>query len=318
MTTPFAQLTQRAQYARLRPIATNLAHQFGLQPQSLKLVHYGYNATYKVTDKDGKLYSLKLILDTPRTESHLHAEVEWCRHLAANNLPVAHPISTSVPHAELEGFSKPVYALCNHWLYGRKLSEQPSPQTLFQISQLTRNIYECPPPPSQHTFPEYRTTLGESPLMVDDSLITESIQECDETLTILWRNQPATPLHFDLHNWNILNKNGLLQAFDFEYAHVSPPLIEVANLIFNFMLQTPKYDIRPIIWSAFDYRPSDFGLTERQFESLIIARKILFCNDLFLTNNPKLIDIKQRNKDRTKLLIEHFNQTNTYDPSILP
>lgn len=318
MTTPFAQLSQRTQTARLRPLAHHFAREFDLNPAALKLVHYGYNATYKLTDKSGKIYSLKLILDTPRTESHLRAEIEWCHHLAKNSIPVARPISNHLPQAELEGFPKPVYALCNKWIYGRKLPENPNPNDLFLISKLTRSIYECPPPTNPNSFPDYRTTLGESPLVISDPTLLECIKECDETLKQLWNTQPATALHFDLHNWNVLKHNRILQAFDFEYAHIAPPLLEVANLIFYFTFKKPTFDARQVIWSAFNFSFSDFGLTPRQFESLIVMRKVLFCNDLFITNNPKLIEIQQRNHDRTKLLVDHFNKTDQYDPSILP
>ena len=319
MTTPFDQLPIRTQYARLRPLAQHFASQFGLKPKSLKLIHYGYNATYKLETQNNQLLALKLILESPRTLPNLAAEVNWCHTLAAKGIPVVSPVSRNIYSANLEGFPKPIYAMCAHWLPGTLFPTQPTNAQLQKVSQLTKALHENPPNLEvNESFPEFTETLAGTPCKLSDPLLLDTIAECNAVIKKAWQQQPATSVHFDLHSWNMRYHQGIAYAFDFEFAQSAPPLLDIAALIFSHRFSRRAPDTDTPLWSAFPYRPSDFDVTDREFELVMIGRKILLANDLFNLTNPLLTATRDRNLARTTLLVEHFHRTGKYDPSILP
>ncbi len=318
MTTPFPRLTKLSQIARLRPVAIRFADEFNIQPQSLNLVHYGYNATYKVITQTGQKLALKLILDSPRELPHLKAELTWCTQLASKGIPVAQPLSSLVPVGQLAGYTKPIYAQCFHWLPGRQFPQFPTQVQLHKVAQLYRQLHESPPVLQEDEyFPNCDEPLVGTECRITDPLILDTLGECTESFKKLWKTQPATPIHFDLHAQNLIYNRGIVHPFDFEFSHFAPPLIDIADLFFSFHYPKTVINLEDAIWPAFNYRPSDFGLSEREFQSLIVARKILLYNDLYHTSNPDLKSILERSHKSTKLLVEQFNRTNRYDPSVL-
>ncbi|MFM9872436.1 MAG: phosphotransferase [Fimbriimonadaceae bacterium] len=313
MTTPFTELPQRTQQTRLRPLAIQFAHEFGLKPQQFKLISYGYNATYKLTTPDQRVFALKLILDSPRELPNLKAEITWCNQLAQAGIPLARPHSTIVPNALLTGFPKPIYAQCFHWLPGRRFPKLPSHNQLRKVADLYRILHESPPTLTLgEYFPECRETLIGTECRISDSLILNTLDECNATFRKLWKNQPATAIHFDLHAQNIIYHQGVVQPFDFEFTHIAPPLIDIANLFFSFDYPKTTINLADAIWPSFKYRPSDFGLNDREFQSLIVARKILLLNDLYHSTNPSLKAKLPRALKTTALVVENFNKCNRY------
>jgi Ser/Thr protein kinase RdoA (MazF antagonist) len=318
MTTSFAQVSQRAQYARLRPLALQFVSEFGLDIKSLKLINYGYNATYKLTTQSKEIYALKLILDSPRRLPHLQAEVTWCNQLAQKGIPLAKPHSATIPQLHLQGFHKPVFAQCFHWLPGRSFPKLPNQVQLRKVANIYQILHNNPPilAPGEF-FPECRDVLIGTECRITDPLLLDALEECNATFKKVWQKQPPTAIHFDLHAQNIIYLKGIVHPFDFEFTHVGPPLIDIADLFFSFTYSATKIDLGTAIWPAFDYQPSDFALTNREFQSLILARKLLLVNDLYHSTNPSLQAKLPRALQTTTQVVNQFKKSGRYEVSAL-
>lgn len=297
---------------RLNAAALAALELFGIEVSACKLIHYGFNATFRVEDANGQLFALKLITDSPRTIDDLRAELAWCDSQSKAGIPVCRPFSTEPVRVAGAG-PQGTLAICNHWIQGRKLPANLTTGPLQSVCGLLQRISGHPLPPG-FRLPEYRSVFAGLECRLEGPVFSEASAECQEALDTLWRNQPPSALHFDLHNRNVLRFRRQLIAFDFEYSHTAPPAIEVANTVFYYMTKTPRCDVEAIVRQSFSFEPVQISLTERQFQSLILARKLFFANDLFFVANPELDEIKERYATRARIQAEMFLSTGAYSP----
>lgn len=304
--------SMRALRRRLYECAADSAAQIGLEVSSMKLIQYGFNATFKVIDTQGQVYALKLVIDSPRSYEYLCAELRWCDAMTRAGLSVSKPQSLEpIPIPLTSPYGQP-HAIAYHWIFGRKISERPSANRMAQVCGLARSIFSNPLPKACK-LPEHRNVLGVGPNILPEGVLTEVVDECQEALDQLWRSQDPLPLHFDLHNENVLSGHNGLVAFDFEYAHIAPPLLEAAILHFFYSTPNPRCDIASEIKTHFQSEFNESGLTDRQFHSLTVAHRILFTNDVLLASNPDLIAIQDRYLKRTIDIATDFLSKGRYE-----
>jgi len=65
----------------LLAIANQALESYPLHIKELALINNEYNATFKVTTKDGTHYSLRVNVNSPRSIENLKAEIAWVNFL---------------------------------------------------------------------------------------------------------------------------------------------------------------------------------------------------------------------------------------------
>jgi Ser/Thr protein kinase RdoA (MazF antagonist) len=314
MALPFHQLSQQKQIAQLMPIADRAAREIGIQPTKITLLHYAYNATFKVESNQPPV-ALKLITDSPRSLSNLKAELRWCQQLVDQQIPCVAPLTQTVTRHDLPGFPKPIHAIAFNWLPGRQHTKRSSPRQLRRTAQIIKNLHANPyQSKPDAAFPEFRDCLGGQERRISHPEVIDALDEAQTALEKLWQRQPAISLHFDLHNGNIRVQKGRLIPFDFEFAHVAPPLVELAALTFLHTYLDNPYEAQTILENTTGLTAADAGLTEREFQALILSRSILLANDLYFSTHPDLVNYCQTYAEKTAHKCRHFLTHGTYHP----
>jgi len=94
---PFDANQDKAQQIKiLKQFAHKVMESYSITFQSLELVNYEYNATFKVVDQDQNSYALRMNINSNRSKANGLAEISFIRHLQAEtdvNLPT--PIANS-------------------------------------------------------------------------------------------------------------------------------------------------------------------------------------------------------------------------------
>ncbi|HUX72765.1 MAG TPA: phosphotransferase [Steroidobacteraceae bacterium] len=206
--------------------ALALRHVPGHGRPQLRRVGAGFaSETYSVR-RDGARYSLRIAAREPGAagfDAHWEYRV---RELAAA-AGLAPPLVRSDPQAGV---------LLASWVDGRFWSgaELRRPQRIAMAAQLMRRIHAVRPPlPARQAAPgewivRYQGALRDGGPPPDSPAMR---REAGARLAALARLPAPAPVlcHSDLHARNVVETGGALLALDWEYAHVTDPLWDLAG-----------------------------------------------------------------------------------------
>jgi thiamine kinase-like enzyme len=178
------------------------------------------NETYRVV-RDGRAYALRIAAANPRA---LGLEKSW--ELQVLERAGAARLAPRVDYADAR---RGILVL--RWVDGRewRCADAPRPDNIARIAELLRRIHALPVPrPARRMRPSQWIDLYASvarpvgPAL--EALAGEKLAALHALPAV-----PATLCHSDLHVLNLVDQGDSLILLDWEYAHVSDPLWDVAG-----------------------------------------------------------------------------------------
>jgi aminoglycoside phosphotransferase (APT) family kinase protein len=182
------------------------------------------NATYRVI-RDGCSYTLRVAVERP---FDLRQDFGWDVRVlqAAGAAGLAPPLLNCDP---LCG------ALVSRWVNGRSWSPQAARNcaNIGSIAGVLRRVHDLRvPPPARLMSPLawvdcYRAALSRAGCPLDLSLCATAASRCDDLAKL--PSVAGVLCHSDLHALNLIERDQSLILLDWEYAHVSEPLWDLAG-----------------------------------------------------------------------------------------
>jgi len=326
--TPFAQRSQRAQIAMLRPVARQLCQAFGVAVQTLTCINHGFNTTYAIVDQHGYKYALRLNTHSLRDEKGLHAEVAWMQALAATGV-VRVPQLRQTPHGQYMAsvpfapLGKELTATMAQWLPGRIVGGRPSYQQISALGSLSAQLHQHSAhwrPPPQSDFPSINRVLLNSPDHLthqrESALPAELRQLLDEVrpqLDALFEELNAQfalqPIHADLHPYNVMWHQGGLAVFDFDDAGYGLAIQDIANSLY-YVRDMAHAD--EAFFRGYQRVAPVPAVRPQALEGLLMARGVVLLNDLLVMTNPADAAFVPEYMRRMTLRLRHFVATGRF------
>ena len=323
----FDQRSQRSQVARLRPLALQALAAYPLEVRGLRLLHHGFNTTFRVDTAGGERYALRLHVNSRRTRGQIGAEMAWLAALARDTdlvLPVPQPRRDGALFGQVwsEDLGRELPAALFSWLPGRNLGDRATPAQLRAVGQAAATLHaharrwSLPPGTGLITLD---TPLMDSPntLAAEHPLLTP---ECREVIGLVWTRVTDTlgrlfqadtprPLHADLHAWNLKWHRGQLAVFDFDDSGIGVPVQDLA--IAAYYLR-PRAELEEALLSGYAGVAALPPCSPPDFESLIAGRNLVLLNDLFSTTTAEIRALLPRYLPNTVTKLRHFLESGTY------
>lgn len=241
-----------AKKANPRPIALAAVAQYPIDATRVRLLHAGYNSTYRVDTPSGRL-ALRVTRAGP-TRAHVLAEVAWMRAVAADTgLRVARPLAArdGTPVVSVDGRQ----CVLSTWVDGAQRSNSLSPRMLAAVGAALAILHQQgaawqPPPGWQRpafdglwlSGPDPRPHLPPTVAALFDAAAGRVAPVLDRL-----RALPRHVIHGDLHQGNYRFAAGIdLGILDFDDCAIGHPAQDVAITL--YYLQThPRFDA---LWAA--------------------------------------------------------------------
>jgi thiamine kinase-like enzyme len=191
-----------------------------IQPISCGLI----NATYRII-RDGCSYTLRVAIEQP---FDLRQDFRWDVRVlqAAGGAGLAPALLNCDP---VRG------VLVSYWVKGRSWSPEEARNwaNIGSIAGVLRRVHDLRvPPPARLMSPLawvdcYSTALSRAGCLLDLSLRASAASRCDDLSTL--PSVAGVLCHSDLHTLNLIERDQSLILLDWEYAHVSEPLWDLAG-----------------------------------------------------------------------------------------
>lgn len=330
--TPYQQLSQRGQLARLRPVAQDLTVQFGWGGSALRLLNHGYNTTYGLL-RDGKRAALRINMNSIRTREQIMGELAWVKALLeAGSVPVARPLplADGGGHLALHPFSaigvrdpkaEHLHAVLYDWLPGRTAGHAWGPEPAHALGRLTRALHDharswTVPAEAEMTVPG--DVMIDCPLnpKADTPDFREVLARGNRVVERLRRDQPLIPVHFDLHMWNIKWHKGKMSVFDFDDCRMGWPAWDVAITLFYLRRFPEPEACEAAYWQGLGATLDDLGVTYDEMEALIAARGVFLASEMLSEWTAEAVQIGEPYLDVSRKRVSFYLQTGRFDPNV--
>jgi Ser/Thr protein kinase RdoA (MazF antagonist) len=233
---------------RLRPLAVDALHAWGLDVDRIRLISNGFNAVFRIDASQG-VFALRVNLPR-RTDDELAAEISWLLGLASEGrVRVPEPVETSdgAPWAvgESDGVPEPRRCVLFRWLRGRPLIPADD-EGLFAafgeaIGRLHEHARRSALPVGLNAWDRAFPYPEEPPILFDQPLpgrvrtvMQEAFEATGEMLSRLWGGTDRPRItHQDLHIDNTLTWRGSVGILDFDDTLLAFPAQDLGSCLFQ-------------------------------------------------------------------------------------
>jgi Ser/Thr protein kinase RdoA (MazF antagonist) len=265
----------------------------------VKSINYEYNATMKVSAKDGSTYALRINTNSPRTPENLRAEIAFVRFLVEDGrVKVPHPIEnregnfyTSILH---EASGRMFHCVLYSWILGEELDDEPTDEQLsaLGVAMATMHVaaqgFELPEGSSLPTFddPLWWTEdflLSEKSVLDAEAkdLISRALSAIKSGVAKFYANGTPILIHADMHGGNVLWYEDSLSVIDFDDCGFGFPLQDLATAL--YYLDTPEQDAA--FRRGYESVAPVPECSEKEMKMLFLQRRIVLLNYLYETSN---------------------------------
>jgi Ser/Thr protein kinase RdoA (MazF antagonist) len=332
----FAELGQRAQISRLRPVALAALAQYPFGVVSMRVLNHGFNTTFRVDTSDGRRFALRLNVNSRRTPQNLAAEAAWLAALAAEtDLSVPMPqqtregrLTTSIVSPDLE---RSLPAVLFSWLPGRDLGEQATTEQLQAVGRTTAVLHEhgarwrlpagAALPPIDSVLMDVPYRLGDDhPLLssTDHEVIDAAFEHVQRHIDELFAGARRQPLHADIHGWNLKWFRGRLSVFDFDDSGVGVPAQDLAISAYYLRDDSRR---EAALLEGYQAARSLPQFTTAQFEAMVASRNLVLLNDVITTTNAEFLEMLPRYVPNSITKLRAYLDSGVYRhdvPGLLP
>ena len=345
----FADLGERAQVARLRPLALDALTHHPIAVDRLRLLNHGFNTMFRVDTTDGRPFALRLNVNSRRSAANLLAESSWLRALTADT-----DLTVPVPQVTIEGatsvvlpfpeLGRPVTATLFSWLPGRNLGDTATAPQMWAVGRAAATLHDhaarwtmpagAELPPIDRPLMDVESRFGtEHPLLTPERLavIGAALADVQARYDELFAAAPATsgrgrtgaagrdadggpvcrPLHADLHHGNLKWYRGKLSVFDFDDSGVGRPIQDLAIAAYYLRFRGDPALETAMLDGYASLRPVP-AHTARQYEAIVASRNLVLLNDVFETTIPEWQKLLPRYVANSVLKLQAYLDTGVY------
>ncbi len=297
----FALLSVEAQKEHISDLAHAILLQYHFELQSIELINFEFNATYKVITSKNEMYALRINVNSDRNHENLLGEiafVDFLNHKGVVNLPK--PVHTKSKelaqtiHSPL--MERELGVVLYTWLPGEELGDEPSEDSLKKLGAAMAAMHQAAQGfrlPQGAKLPFLRDFLWEttdiifssnSPLSREErEILSEAKSKIEQIIDDLYSKSEAIVIHADLHGGNVFSHADEVFLFDFDDSGIGLPIQDLATAL--YYLDTPEQDA-----AMLDGYRSVCELpaySEYQLKGLLLQRRIILLNYLFETTNQE-------------------------------
>ncbi len=305
----FEDRTARGQVARLRPVAVEALHRYGIEVAGLRLLNHGFNTTFWVDTVAGQRFALRLNVNSRRTDANIAAEMAWLAALATDtDLRVPVPVPTRegelMTHVECTDLGRVLPAALFHWLPGSDLGAGATPEQMRAAGRATATLHEHGARwqlPEGSDLPAIDTVLmdvpdhfgDEHPLLTGEHrvVIDAAMRQVQGHFDALFAGAARQPLHADIHVWNLKWHRGRLAVFDFDDSGIGVPAQDIP--ITAYYIRDNAEQEAALLEGYAQVRPLPPFTTE-QYEAMVASRTLVLLNDVLTTTNAEFLAILPR------------------------
>jgi Ser/Thr protein kinase RdoA (MazF antagonist) len=297
----FFGLPKEEQAKDLEKFASKILEQYAMDIRSITSINYEYNATFKVEAGDGRLFALRININSARSPKNLMAEIAWVRSLSnEGQVNVPKPIQTTSGGFYTSAFHEPsqrtLHCVLYSWLEGKEVGDPPTFEQLRQLGAAMATMHissknfvlsadsELP----HFSDPMWETEdflLGENSSL--DVPTRELISQAMNVIAVdtkrLFAENQSQIIHADLHGWNLMWDEEVLSIFDFDDCGIGLPIQDLATAL--YYLDTPEQDAA--LLEGYESVAPLPKHTKRDMEMLLLQRRIILLNYLYETLNAE-------------------------------
>lgn len=312
--TNFSELTVDEQIASLQPVVQEAAKLFGIDLEAFESINHEFNSTFKLVDKSGERFALRVNINSDRTIENLLAEVNWVRTIESVKTPkplsiAGQPEQDFVAQVWHEELGRPLHCVVYTWLEGEEPGDEPSLEQVGAIGAAMARLHMesrqtvlpsgCALPQLDHFLwhcAEQILSTNRSTSEVGRSNLERAYSRIQDLADSLFAKGQPQPIHADLHPWNVMWNQGELAVFDFDDSGFGFPIQDLATAI--YYLDTPEQE-RALLdgYSSVAKLPS---YTFEEMQTLLIQRRLVLANYLFETSNPEHLEMAPEYLEETE------------------
>jgi Ser/Thr protein kinase RdoA (MazF antagonist) len=324
----FEELSTASQVRRLRPAAFAALAAWPIEVARLRLLHHGFNTTFRVDTTGGRRFALRLNVNSRRSDANILAETSWVAALATDtDLRVPVPMATHagglVTHVASAALGRDLPAVLYSWLPGPDLDDLDV--TEAQMREVGRAMATLHGHATTWSLPAgaelavIDTVLMDSadniaadhPLLSSErrAVIDAASARAATHLAEIFAGQSPMVLHTDLHNANLKWCRGRLYVFDFDDTALGLPVQDLA--IAAYYLRDDLHLEAALLEGYQALRPLP-AYTQDQFEAFVAARNIVLLNDLLAIGTADLRALLGRYVPNTVAKLRQYLDTGQY------
>lgn len=301
-----------------------MCREFGVNLRELRLAHHGFNTTFRAIGQDGRSYALRININSGSGKGQLLAEVEWIRALSTDGR-----VGVAEPRPTLTGdfvvyrpgpLGRDVPCVMYGWLPGPLATKAPTTEMATLLGKATAELHRHAAswkPPEHCKFKALPDLLYGQPYLLPKRDAFMRILELSERLFERLQQSPRIPIHYDLHPNNAKLYRKRLSIFDFDDAVLAWPVLDASVTLHSLRNFPNALEMENAYWNGLGKFPSDFGLSDPDFEALIAARTLLLANAILSSVNSESAATALAFVDRTERRLEAFHTSGRFDPKVL-
>ncbi len=297
----FALLSVGAQKEHISELAHAVLLEYPFMVQSIDLINFEFNATYKVLTRENEIFALRINVNSDRNYENLLGEIAFVSHLNEKgvvNLPK--PVKTNNGQLAQTIYSplleRQLGVVLYTWLEGEELGDDPSEDSLRKLGAAMAAMHQATRGfilPEGAKLPFLRDFLWEtadiifsidSPLSGQEKeLISEAKSKIEKIIEDLYSKGEAIVIHADLHGGNVFSHGDEVFIFDFDDSGIGLPIQDLATAL--YYLDTPEQDA--VMLDGYRSVCEIPEHSEYQLQGLLLQRRIILLNYLFETSNQE-------------------------------
>ena len=324
----FNQLTRLGKIRRLRGIVAKALEEYALEVKRIEFLAIETNTHFKVIATTGERFVLRIYSDEETTLVETRAEVFWLTALARDtDLNITEPVlrkdGKHITEITIPGVPPRRRCVLFHWIPGRTLDEQVTPQRYYQLGQSLAKLHNhaetlnpLPPEIDPKRWDKVFYYPGE-PVVYNSPAYShlfspQEIQTIDQVIEIsekmfrkLFSDKKELMLiHGDLHYWNVHVYRGELYLIDFEDINLGYPVQDIAVTLSYGRHREGYQDWREAFIEGYKNIRRWPVEGEDVIPTLTIARTTMFINYVARIEEEPQEYIQSRMKDLRAFLAE--------------
>lgn len=298
----FEERSAAAQVARTRLVALAALAKYPITVGALRLLNHGFNTIFRVDTTDGRVFALRVNVNSRRSAGNLAAEMAW---LAALSNDTDLHVPTPQPNNEgalitwiwMDDLQRDLPVALFGWLPGPNLGriENASPTQLRAVGRAAAILHTHAANwvmPANAQLPLIDSALMDCPnrLAADHELLTPerrivldaALAEVEKHYRELFDDAVPRALHADLHLGNLKWNRGQLSVFDFDDSGMGLPMQDLA--IAAYYLRPAAHLEAAMLEGYADIAPLPM-YSSAQYEAIVASRNLVLLNDMVDTAN---------------------------------
>jgi Ser/Thr protein kinase RdoA (MazF antagonist) len=300
MSSGFAALSSQEQIDSLMPLVQEIIDGYNLGECTIESINHEYNSTFKVVCPNGKLFALRVNVNSGRNLEQLNAELFFVNHLLSHsNLTLPRPVlnaaGSAVSTVFHEHLNKDLHAVLFTWLKGTEPGDEPSVEQAYAAGRVLAQLHLATdglPLAALTSLEVLDQPLWGTPDLISNSgfatpqqrqLLTRMLERISVVLEELYVGNAPQLIHADVHPWNLMWHEGQMAVFDFDDCAIGLAVQDLAVTMY-YLEEKPLIKAMLKGYQSLRALPQ---VADSVYETLLLQRRLYLLNYLHETTNPE-------------------------------